>query len=165
MNLKLVLRTYSNLRQLTDDETALLETLRAMNDGEREMLVESLSPQPQKKSSKKAAGSGKSKRAAELGDTIRSRTQQKPTTMTSDIDIFSDERCQFIRADGKPCKLLPDHNIHHLATANEYHPFVSSAQPVTNPSSASGGASGSTANSETETDGVGSAVHGASGGS
>lgn len=45
MNLRTVLRTYGLLRQLTDDETALLNTLRGMNDGERELLVESLSPE------------------------------------------------------------------------------------------------------------------------
>lgn len=54
MNLKLVLRTYSALRQLTDDESALLNTLRSLNDGERELLVESLSPgrKPTKDNSK-----------------------------------------------------------------------------------------------------------------
>lgn len=50
MNLKNVLKTYGLLRQLSDDETALLNTLRAMNDSERELLVESLSPEkPAKK--------------------------------------------------------------------------------------------------------------------
>lgn len=44
MNLKLVLRTYAALRQLSDDETALLTTLRNLNDSEREQLVESLVP-------------------------------------------------------------------------------------------------------------------------
>jgi hypothetical protein len=44
LNLKAVLRTYALLRQLTDDETALLNTLRGMSDGERELLVESLEP-------------------------------------------------------------------------------------------------------------------------
>lgn len=46
MNLRNVLRAYSHLRQLTDDESALLETLRAMNDSERELLVESLQDKP-----------------------------------------------------------------------------------------------------------------------
>lgn len=57
MNIKLVLSTYSKLRQLTDDETALLETLRRMTDTERELLVETLSPQKQagKKTARKPA--------------------------------------------------------------------------------------------------------------
>jgi hypothetical protein len=44
VNLKVVLRTYGLLRQLTDDETALLETLRGLTDSDREQLVESLTP-------------------------------------------------------------------------------------------------------------------------
>ena len=44
MNLKMVLRTYGLLRQLTDDETALLETLRNLTDSDKEQLVESLAP-------------------------------------------------------------------------------------------------------------------------
>lgn len=44
MNIRTVLRTYGLLRQLTDDETALLETLRGLTDGDREQLVESLAP-------------------------------------------------------------------------------------------------------------------------
>ena len=40
MNFKLVLKVYSQLRQLTDDESALLNTLRGMTDAEREMTVE-----------------------------------------------------------------------------------------------------------------------------
>ena len=42
MNFKLVLKAYSTLRQLTDDESALLTTLRGMSDGERELLVEEM---------------------------------------------------------------------------------------------------------------------------
>lgn len=44
MNIRNVLKTYSLLRTLSDDESALLTTLRSMNDTERELLVESLSP-------------------------------------------------------------------------------------------------------------------------
>jgi hypothetical protein len=44
VNIRTVLRTYSLLRQLTDDETALLETLRSLTDSDREQLVESLAP-------------------------------------------------------------------------------------------------------------------------
>lgn len=69
MNLKLILRTYSALRQLTDDETALLETLRGLTDTERELIIEALSPQTKstKKSSKKPS---KSRRASGLRDAI-----------------------------------------------------------------------------------------------
>lgn len=53
MNLRNVLRTYALFRQLTDDESALLATLRGINDSERELLVESL--QPEKTAAKKPA--------------------------------------------------------------------------------------------------------------
>jgi hypothetical protein len=49
MNLRNVLRAYSLLRQLSDDESALLATLRGMNEGERELLVESLQPETARK--------------------------------------------------------------------------------------------------------------------
>lgn len=54
MNFKQVLKAYSLLRQLSDDESALLATLRGMNDSERELLVESL--QPEKVAAKKKLG-------------------------------------------------------------------------------------------------------------
>jgi hypothetical protein len=44
LNLRNVLKTYALLRSLTDSESALLDTLRAMNDAERGLLVESLTP-------------------------------------------------------------------------------------------------------------------------
>lgn len=44
MNIKSVLRVYGQLRTLTNDETALLETLRKFTDSEREAFVEALQP-------------------------------------------------------------------------------------------------------------------------
>lgn len=44
MNLRNILRAYSMLRQLSDDETALLEALRELTDSDREQLIESLAP-------------------------------------------------------------------------------------------------------------------------
>lgn len=60
MNLRNVLRAYSLLRVLSDDEAALLETLRAANDNERQLIADAMSDKPQKKSNKKSAGGGKS---------------------------------------------------------------------------------------------------------
>lgn len=65
-NLKLILKTYSALRQMNPDDLALLETLRKFNDGEREAFVETLSDKPQKKSSKKSAGKSSARCQAEL---------------------------------------------------------------------------------------------------
>lgn len=76
MNIKSVLRVYSQLRNLTDDETALLETLRAFTDAEREAFVEALQPQKTvKKASKKSAS--KSSRASGIAATIRGNLDQR----------------------------------------------------------------------------------------
>jgi hypothetical protein len=61
MNIKAVLRTYGMLRSLTDDESALLETLRRFTDTEREAFVEALGPQ---KVAKKSTGKRSSKSPA-----------------------------------------------------------------------------------------------------
>lgn len=68
MNLKVVLRTYGLLRQLADDETALLETLRSLTDSDREQLVESLAPA---KATKKAATTKTYERCTQCGNTKR----------------------------------------------------------------------------------------------
>ena len=86
MNLRNVLRTYSLLRQLSDDESALLATLRAMSDSERELLVESL--QPDKGAGKKKAAAkksaGKSPRASNMAATLGKNLaqQRKPMCAT-----------------------------------------------------------------------------------
>src|SRR4026207_2537578 len=72
MNLKTVLRTYALLRQLTDDETALLNTLRGMSDSERELLMESL--QPGTGTGKKKVGK---KTASPSGNNRRGLPEQK----------------------------------------------------------------------------------------
>lgn len=59
MNIRNVLKAYGLLRQFSDDETALLNTLRGLSDSDREQLVESLAPQvkpkPRRKREKKSA--------------------------------------------------------------------------------------------------------------
>lgn len=118
MNLKLVLRTYSALRQLTDDETALLETLRGMTDAERELTVETLSPQvkPTKKAGKKAAG--KSRRAASLANQIQARALDGGVSKMRCDALVDDNGGEML------CGQYADHNIHHLATAAGYHEFT-----------------------------------------
>lgn len=96
MNLKNVLRTYSLLRQLGDDETALLNTLRALNDAERELLVESLSPSSKgtKKAGKKAGkGASKSARATSLQQQIQATKRPALCTCIMTINGNS-EPCQ-----------------------------------------------------------------------
>lgn len=69
MNLRNVLRTYALLRQLSDDESALLDTLRSLSESERDQLVETLSPvKVAKKATKK---SSKSRRAESLAEKLK----------------------------------------------------------------------------------------------
>lgn len=76
MNIRNVLKTYSLLRTLSDDETALLNTLRGMTETERELTIETLSPTPQKKAAKKSSKAGKSSRASSLQAQIQATTQK-----------------------------------------------------------------------------------------
>jgi hypothetical protein len=68
MQIRNVLKVYSLLRNFTDDETALLETLRSLTDSDREQLVESLAPV---KVTKKAATTKTYERCAQCGNTRR----------------------------------------------------------------------------------------------
>lgn len=84
MSLRQVLTIFKTERELNDDETALLNTMRKWTDAERALFIESLSDKPQKKSSKKAAGGGgggRSKRGAALGEKIRDNLQQRQPTV------------------------------------------------------------------------------------
>lgn len=170
MNLRNVLRAYSLLRQLSESEAAILDTLRQISDSERQMFVEALSDKPQKKSSKKGAGKGggKSKHASSLQQQISGRAQSAvrlPEAATiGDVDIV---RCIAMIDDNggeTQCGETVDNNVHHKQTDPNYHPFVPPASPATNPSSANGEVTDSTASSGMETGAAGVAHHGASGG-
>lgn len=129
MSLRQVLTIYNTERQLSDDETALLNTLRKMTDAERGMFVEGLADKSQKKAGKKGASksSGKSARASSLQQQISSgNSGRSPIQPPAAATVLDDDtvRCQFIRRDAAPCHLLPDHNVHHLESAAEYHEFV-----------------------------------------
>lgn len=159
MNIKSVLRTYSLLRQLTDDEAALLETLRNFNDSEREAFVEALSDKPAgKKASKKA--SKKSARASSLGAAVKSGLQRREPTVggfTDDADML---RCTAMIDDNggeMECGETVDNNVHHKRTDPNFHPFVSTAPPAPAQSPANGGAESGTVNSGIEKVGAGSA--------
>lgn len=160
-NFNLVLRTYTAMRQMTADDLALLNTLRALGDTDREKLIEAMSDNPQKKAGKKSADGGggrKSKHASSLASAIKGTagdvtvplTGVEAKTSVGQLGVKIEEdgvlssgggRCQFVRADGKLCLLLPDHNIHHMTTAREYHEFV--APPTTGKSDAHSAAGGS----------------------
>lgn len=197
MNFKLVLKTYSQLRQLTDDETALLNTLRGMSESERELFAEALAPEKPVKSSKSATkrkiekcgvegcgltrravlhkdssqagyhvfndpnghaqvkAAGKSKRAESLAEKI----QGKARPASPEIGGFANDTDMQACVN---CGRFSDENIHHLKTAQGYHPFVSSstAPPATQLSPTNGDG----ASIETGSEDVSDAVHAVRGG-
>jgi hypothetical protein len=120
MNLKTVLRTYSLLRQLTDDESALLATLRELSENERELLVESLSPQKSGKKSTKKPAAAKSSRASSL----QRQLQQAPKSTSPIVPCVYD-------LGGQPCGATADDPIHDQSFGyGGYHEFEGGKQVV-----------------------------------
>lgn len=168
-NLKLVLRTYSALRQMSPDDIALLETLRGLNDGDRELMVETLQGRAttrkvgKKPTSKSQQSSSKSPRASGIQAQLKERRQEQREPMTTKDDDYDPaaERCDFPRNGGKVCFLLPDHNIHHMKSAQGFHPFrsASDAPPAPALSLANGGVGSTIANSGTEKDAASNVHH------
>lgn len=116
MNLRNVLKAFNALRQLADDETALLTTLRNLNDSEWELLVESLSPE--KKPAKRGRKASKSPRAASIGAAIQGMAK-KPDALTP---------CTRKSADGSQCGEFEDGPIHDPTMGyGDYHEFQPSA--------------------------------------
>lgn len=186
MNIRNVLRTYALLRQLSDDESVLLQTLRGLNDGERELLVESLQPAKttkkptQQRKIEHCAACDYTRRAAVHKDTsskdyheFQSSKPKSPraSALASQLSKAhsapsgdDDERCVYKRDDGRVCFLLPDHSVHHLESAMGYHPFASSAQPAGVQSSPNGAARSSPASTETSEVDVTDAARASAGG-
>ena len=143
MNIRNVLKTYGMLRQLSDDETALLNTLRGLSDSDREQLVESLAPQAKPKPRKKREA--KSARASSL-------QQQIANAATGQVNV---ELCGI-------CGNEAGYQDHFKPSPN-YHPFASSSSAR----SAAGGLSsknGSQIESEASTEGDEASVSSAVGG-
>lgn len=161
MNIRNVLKTYSLLRTLSDDETALLNTLRGMNESERELLVTSLSPTPQKKTTKKSnKGGSKSPRASSLQAQIQGRGKGK----ADGDDQFAGHRCAAnLPVGGEPCTWFASDVIHSDTTYANYHPFVtpsSAPRAAGKSSSANGSQIESNPSSETEKEDVSVAAGG-----
>lgn len=161
MNLRNVLSAYSKLRQLTDDESALLETLRGLNDAERESLVVALQPEKvtgkraSKKSSSKSAS--KSARASGIGATIKEKLQQREPTVGGFADDADMVLCRYQYPkdspvnSGMPCNQERVNGVHDKGMGYAgYHEFdagKSAAQPARGKLSTNGGA-GTLAGSE-----------------
>jgi hypothetical protein len=129
MNIRNVLRTYSLLRQLTDDESALLETLRGLSEGERDLLVQSLAPAKAavKKAAKKAAN--KSQRASGMAAAIGGSLQQ---SRAAERAVDPNYHCQQRLRDGTLCDEAADANVHHLRGVTGYHEFVAAQSSADN---------------------------------
>ena len=149
MNLRNVLGAYSKLRQLTDDESALLETLRGLNDAERESLVVAL--QPEKVTGKRA--SKKSSKPASKSVRAPSLQQQLKGTASRTITGPACSVCGNVEDH-------PDHDTAHYLSAHEFDAGKSSAQPARGKSSTNGGAGNSTVNSEAEKENASTATGG-----
>lgn len=148
MNFRAVLKVYNGLRQLTDDESALLNTLRAMNDTERELLVESL--QPQKAAGKKAAKARKSASKSPRATSLSSVIQRTPKT--KDDDDSSSQQCSYQMGD-ETCDATISDPIHDESFGYAgYHPFQPLARSAVPPSIP--------ASSETEVEDASNAAHG-----
>lgn len=76
MNLKNILKIYALERQLNPDDIALLETLRGLNDAERESLVVALQPEKTatKRASKKSSKPASKSAHAQLLSSVIQRT-------------------------------------------------------------------------------------------
>jgi hypothetical protein len=161
VNFKLVLKAYSTLRQLSDDESALLATLRDMNDSEREALVVAMQPERttgKKKAAKKTGG--KSPRASAMAATLGKNLAQQRAATTETEDGL---RCSHPIGDGVPCDAGEHSPIHDKGLGYlNYHPFVSSS--TARPAAGKSSTSDDGASSETDSGDASVAVGAGSGG-
>ena len=176
MNLRNVLKTYSLLRSLTDDESALLATLRAMTDTERELLVESLAPAKPaaKKPTRKPATTRVYDHCLRCGTTKRDSSHKDESS--PDYHEFQSSQgksaravslAEQIKGAGKmprpaqslctKCDYDNDHNIHHLESAVGYHSFTPPVRGVGERLSMSNRETSITLNSKDGTDDAGDA--------
>lgn len=146
---------------MSPGDITLLETLRGLNDGDRELMVETLQGKATAKkagkkssTSKSSQSSSKSPRASGMATQLSNRRQRRQK--------INEGACTFILEDGAVCNTGDNNPIHDESFGYaHYHPFQPSttAPPAPAPSPANGGATTSTANSATELDDVSNAVH------
>jgi hypothetical protein len=87
MNIRNVLRVYAQLRQFSDDETALLETLRGLSESDREQMVESLAPvKGAVKRRKRAKSVRASGMEAQLSGNLQARRQEALGDITGESE-------------------------------------------------------------------------------
>lgn len=120
MNIRTVLRTYGLLRQLTDDETALLETLRSLTDGDREQLVESLAPA--KPAVRKRKSRAKSQRASSMAETLDKNLSAQREAALKDVTGESDDDAPLHQQHCGTCSNAFGHED-HAQPSPHYHEF------------------------------------------
>lgn len=120
MSYRDALKVFKLERELGDDEMAFLNTLRRMTEAERDLLVSSLSPTPQKKASKKTnKGASKSAHASSLQAQIQSTTKISGSYTDENGCIY-----RFTENGGKFCGSTQDSAIHDPAGGySGYHPY------------------------------------------
>jgi hypothetical protein len=119
LNFKLVLKAYSTLRQLSDDESALLTTLRGMNESERESLVLAMQPETPVKKKRKPRGDNKSQRASNMAATLNRSLAQQREAATKDITGESEPSAPICDT----CGNLAGY-VDHFQPSPSYHPFT-----------------------------------------
>jgi hypothetical protein len=119
MNLRNVLRTYALLRQLSDDESALLATLRGMNESERESLVLAMQPEKASTKKRKPRGDSKSSRASNMAATLNRSLAQQHEAATKDITGESEPSAPICDT----CGNLAGY-VDHFQPSPSYHPFT-----------------------------------------
>jgi hypothetical protein len=109
------------LRQLSDNETALLETLRGLNVSEREQVVESLAPIKAAKKPRKPRG--KSARASSMAETLNKNLQQQRRETVDDSGNQLPSRI---------CTICGNEEGYqdHFRPSPHHHAFTASAQSV-----------------------------------
>lgn len=172
MNLKNVLRTYVLLRQLTDDESALLNTLRNLSEPECELLIESLAPQQAAKSARKQPE--RCTHVYESGLVCKATARNYVHHNSAHLDFHQftiEKQKKSKRAEslsnavrsrasrtvtGPACSICgnvedhPDHDTAHYLSAHEFDSGKSTVRGAAQASSANGEGQSSTQNSEAQ---------------
>lgn len=174
MNFKQVLKAYAILRNLTDDESALLETLRGLSESDREQLVESLSPGG---AGKKKAATVEKKGQCAACDHVKTHPVHTQSNRVG-YHVYQPTRsrratslAEQIKSTGKPhlgegpvctiCSHTEDYEDHSEPSPH-YHPFQPPVRNAAGESSTNGAGASTTASTGDEKVSAGAVAGGSS---